>query len=214
MAAGPARPGRGMKRRLLNLLAALSLLLCVAVAVVWVRSYWHFDKLTLSWNRPSAESQRSDAEFVTVGSWPGRVVFAAVRVAGADARWFQWAASDTPSIRDPGLHLARGGWAYNRRATGRRPLFTHHYRVRDASNPWTTGNGGSALGTERSIAVPHWLLILLTAVAPLAWLRSDLARRHRCRRVRHNLCPECGYDLRATPGRCPECGGVGGRAAG
>jgi hypothetical protein len=195
-----------MKRCLLNLLTALSLLLCVAAVALWVRSYWHFDKLTLWRNRPSAQSQRSDAEIVTVGSMPGRVLFAAVRVAGADARWFEWAYSDTPSIRDPGLHLAGGGWAYNRRATRQMPLFTAHYQVRDASSPWTTGNGGSALGTERSITVPHWLLILLTAVAPLAWLRSDLARRHRRRRVRHNLCPRCGYDLRATPERCPECG--------
>jgi len=35
-----------MTRRLLNLLTALSLLLCVAVAALWVRSYFHSDAWT------------------------------------------------------------------------------------------------------------------------------------------------------------------------
>ena len=34
-----------MKRRLLNLLTALSLLLCVAVVALWVRSYFAADRL-------------------------------------------------------------------------------------------------------------------------------------------------------------------------
>src|SRR5687767_14997342 len=38
-------------RRLLNSLTALSLLLCVGAAAVWVRSYWREDALL--WVRPS-----------------------------------------------------------------------------------------------------------------------------------------------------------------
>jgi hypothetical protein len=56
---------------------------------------------------------------------------------------------------------------------------------------------------EWTISAPAWALALL----PLA-LALLLHRRHRARlrREEANLCRVCGYDLRATPDRCPECG--------
>jgi hypothetical protein len=61
---------------------------------------------------------------------------------------------------------------------------------------------GLTPGQSRYVNVPYWSLILLTALPALTALRSEL--RHR--RFRAGACPVCGYDLRATPDRCPECG--------
>ena len=62
---------------------------------------------------------------------------------------------------------------------------------------------GATAGEWTVVSVPFWFVAALTAAAPTAWLLRHLTRRHR--RVK-GLCPACGYDWRATPGRCPECG--------
>ena len=54
---------------------------------------------------------------------------------------------------------------------------------------------------------PHWMLLLIGGVscAPAAAGVRPLQRR---RRRRQGLCETCGYDLRASPDRCPECGNL------
>jgi hypothetical protein len=58
------------------------------------------------------------------------------------------------------------------------------------------------------LRVPYYAETVLAAVLPLVWL----LRRRAARRLGH--CPKCGYDLRATPDRCRECGMVPGGADG
>lgn len=53
------------------------------------------------------------------------------------------------------------------------------------------------------LRVPLWPLVSLTAVPPVAVIASALRRQ---RRRANNRCVICGYDLRCSPGRCPECG--------
>ncbi|MDB5331185.1 MAG: hypothetical protein JWP03_2336 [Phycisphaerales bacterium] len=56
---------------------------------------------------------------------------------------------------------------------------------------------------EWQISFPHWMVALLCAVLPGLRLLASMRRRLR---TRANCCTICGYDLRATPERCPECG--------
>ena len=55
-----------------------------------------------------------------------------------------------------------------------------------------------------SFGVRYMLLCLVLAAALLITGATLYASRPRRRRA--GFCPACGYDLRASPDRCPECG--------
>jgi hypothetical protein len=49
-------------------------------------------------------------------------------------------------------------------------------------------------------------VVAIFPVAPVVSYRES----KRIWMIRHGLCAKCGYDLRATPDRCPECGTMAG----
>ena len=57
----------------------------------------------------------------------------------------------------------------------------------------------------RETVLPVWALALPAALLPALRMRS---RVRSWRRRGPGLCTACGYDLRATRERCPDCGTV------
>jgi hypothetical protein len=120
-----------------------------------------------------------------------------------------------------------GGWSYDR---GPYPddslkLSLDHGQVSGSRNKVRPGDGPEvyhdhyilylACGVSTytgpnyyswNFRTPLWPSALAAAVLPAAWLLIRLPGRRTRRRLRRRLCPACGYDLRATTGRCPECG--------
>jgi len=56
---------------------------------------------------------------------------------------------------------------------------------------------------ERSITVPYWLAFLLLSAFPVHCIC-----RIRKKKLKPGYCNVCGYDMRATPERCSECGEI------
>jgi hypothetical protein len=52
--------------------------------------------------------------------------------------------------------------------------------------------------------LPYWMVLPVFFLDPLLWTWRWL--RKQVHRPRPGHCHNCGYDLRATPYRCPECG--------
>jgi hypothetical protein len=199
-----------MRRAAYRFLIALSALFCLATLALWIRGHYARDGLWYS----------TDSMRYSIHSYRGRIWFWTLSIA-PDPTAMVWTTPlhigtgfEVDSVSDswyapyigPGKGIvletdfteAPAGWN-----PPTRQWFGFRYVSTDSWYPKAQLQFGYPTARSRAIFIPHWGLVVLTAIFPaIAAIRFARNRN----RGRDNLCLKCGYDLRATPGRCPECG--------
>jgi hypothetical protein len=167
-----------------NFTTVVSLLLFLATLILWPRSYYNVDELIWSKKRTASDGSIGLRRLMAIAQ-RGRI---SVGI------------SDGGALYLAGNNLKEG--------------FTHSQAPAPPSSAAKTSSVWSHLGFQyssaknriwaiRTLSFHFWAPTLLFALAPSIWLLRRLLRH---RRYSANLCPTCGYDMRATPDRCPECG--------
>jgi hypothetical protein len=111
------------------------------------------------------------------------------------------------------LAVARGsadgsGWYINTGAKDHSLWWDIRYSYQRPRHGFLMTQGNPAAGLETwMLYAPWWFLLVATGGLPLWVGAKALVRAVKVGSgSRDGLCRTCGYDLRATPSRCPECG--------
>jgi hypothetical protein len=181
-----------MRRRVVTYLAVLSLVLGLFVAAVWTMSWW---------SPPQPWSYSRNYRLGGKGAGPawgidwsrGRIL----------AQYVYWYPAGDRNAGWIDVRIESSDW-----------WLLHRQYVRVQKFPAGELQGPIQLDPKlpvlpHSLAwrleVPYWLLCLPLLVFPI-WVRCRRGSSRVSRRRSRGLCARCGYDLRATRDRCPECG--------
>jgi hypothetical protein len=192
-----------LTRRKLGFTAGLSLIFLIAALAEWHRSHSHRD--TISYNNDAPKGIDDLSIYLIIDS--GGIMLAAWRP--PEIEKFTGGQPPAPkrqivtrfNDRATGHYARLTGWDHPPPSLASRLGFDLAIR-----NPklWRPKDGGYFF----IATAPFWFLCAIFSITPLCWLRRALHRHHTESRRRAGLCVKCGYDLRASSDRCPECGAV------
>jgi hypothetical protein len=168
-----------MKHRLRITFTVATARICVALTTICVRSYRVIDDF--KWRSTEFGVDRGRIYLSLLGrAWrPGihHLVLYPASATSSEADYRQW----TPDFENADSKF--DAWVFAIALRKRHPGF------------WTF--------SYKTIVARLWPPAALTALPTVIAIASSIRRR---RRIEKGRCPNCGYDLRATPENCPECG--------
>jgi hypothetical protein len=167
----------------------MSLLLCVASVWAWLRSYRVIDIVYSTFGTNDIWHAQTNG---------GTVLLERFRAhSGTDEN--RWLAFPLPSDEVGDLHYPGTGLPL----AAMRTVPKKRFGIR--LYQWSDYQGGTATASVTPLRIPAAATGALPLFRCALWLTSALRSWSRRRR---GWCPKCGYDLRATPDHCPECGNV------
>src|SRR5688572_26692792 len=166
----------------------MSLLLLLAMVILWVRSYEVSDTIrhVSAGHRRGLESSHGTIRVCRIDARRDRPY--------GDMGWcFETESHRLVSYGMSGIYLSTSDRSFRYMPLGIERI------------------DGSARGQQFTVfIIPMAWLAVLSSALPAWWCAGTgvgALRRWR-RRAAAVLCRNCGYDLRATPDRCPECGTI------
>jgi hypothetical protein len=178
---------RRVRRYVFKMLAAISLLLGAFVLVLWPLSYSTVLR-EHGWCMVPVRPGDSEIDF---GSSKG----------GLELSW-------NSHSRDEIAHFQRHDDAAERRWVSQYPHMVVDWHGFGFGNcaylVYGTDDYVGYHGVSRWVSFPHWLAASVIFMVPAMWWATRKSRNAQ----RGGHCKRCGYDLRATPQRCPECGAI------
>lgn len=214
-----------IRRAILLCLTWGSLAIAVATAWLWWRSFRAWDTLIVPGVAEGLGIRSSNGRFVINLRLTDRIDHRPQAGLNSTApetiTWFPLPGGRTTTdVAEEDDPLYRGARFWLRRPLSRvdfmwqrahapAPEFWRYYDGKDGQ-PYVSAPAGPqpTIGDEYlRVRFPHWLLIAVSAALPVACGgRAALAFVRKRKRRTRGLCLACGYDLRASDGRCPECG--------